>query len=77
MVLPLQGEQIVLALGHEPAIARLAQQCLFGLAWGILPALKRRWHPAKVEIGITTEDDIKCRSAMRSSPLRLWRRHQR
>ncbi|WP_439397677.1 MATE family efflux transporter [Bradyrhizobium sp. PMVTL-01] len=39
MVLPLQGEQIVLALGHEPAIARLAQQYLFGLAWGILPAL--------------------------------------
>ncbi|MGY3034116.1 hypothetical protein ACVIIV_003286 [Bradyrhizobium sp. USDA 4354] len=39
MVLSLQGEQIVLALGHEPAIARLAQQYLFGLAWGILPAL--------------------------------------
>ncbi|MBB4372942.1 MATE family multidrug resistance protein [Bradyrhizobium sp. cir1] len=39
MVLPLQGDQIVLALGYEPAIARLAQQYLFGLAWGILPAL--------------------------------------
>ncbi|WP_347340028.1 MATE family efflux transporter [Bradyrhizobium cajani] len=39
MVLPLQGEQIVLALGYEPAIARQAQQYLFGLASGILPAL--------------------------------------
>ncbi|MGY3538213.1 MATE family multidrug resistance protein [Bradyrhizobium sp. USDA 4515] len=39
MVLPVQGEQIVLALGQEPAIARLAQQYLLGLAWGILPAL--------------------------------------
>ncbi|WP_439397652.1 hypothetical protein ACRQ5Q_10915 [Bradyrhizobium sp. PMVTL-01] len=37
--LPGHGEQIVLALGHEPAIARLAQQYLFGLAWGILPTL--------------------------------------
>ncbi|WP_347341524.1 MATE family efflux transporter [Bradyrhizobium pachyrhizi] len=39
MILPVRGEQIVLALGHEPAIARLAQQYLLGLTWGILPAL--------------------------------------
>ncbi|MCC8977920.1 MATE family efflux transporter [Bradyrhizobium acaciae] len=39
IVLAVQGEQIVLALGQEPAIARLAQQYLFGLTWGILPAL--------------------------------------
>ncbi|WP_050626621.1 MATE family efflux transporter [Bradyrhizobium viridifuturi] len=39
VILPVRGEQIVLALGHEPAIARLAQQYLLGLTWGILPAL--------------------------------------
>ncbi|MET4121817.1 MATE family multidrug resistance protein [Bradyrhizobium sp. JR1.5] len=39
MALPVGGEQIVLALGHGPATARLAQQYLFGLAWGALPAL--------------------------------------
>lgn len=39
MVFPLRGEQILLMLGQSPAAARLAQQYLFGLAWGILPAL--------------------------------------
>jgi multidrug resistance protein, MATE family len=39
MVLPFRGEQILLALGQSPAVTPLAQQYLFGLAWGILPAL--------------------------------------
>ncbi|WP_454623572.1 MATE family efflux transporter [Bradyrhizobium cenepequi] len=39
MALPFRGEQILLALGQSAAAAQLAQQYLFGLAWGILPAL--------------------------------------
>jgi MATE family multidrug resistance protein len=39
MLFPLRGEQILLALGQEPATAHLAQRYLFGLAWGIAPAL--------------------------------------
>lgn len=39
MLLPLYGEHILLALGQVPATARLAQQYLSGLAWGIAPAL--------------------------------------
>src|SRR5439155_1372534 len=39
MVLPLYGEQILVTLGQAPATARLAQRYLFGLAWGITPAL--------------------------------------
>jgi len=39
MVFPLRGEQILLMLGQSPGAAHLAQQYLFGLAWGILPAL--------------------------------------
>src|SRR5712671_1188707 len=39
MVLPLYGERILLMLGQAPAIARLAQRYLEGLAWGITPAL--------------------------------------
>jgi multidrug resistance protein, MATE family len=39
MALPFRGEQMLLALGQAPAAASLAQQYLFGLAWGILPAL--------------------------------------
>jgi MATE family multidrug resistance protein len=39
MVLPLYGEQILLTLGQAPATAHLAQRYLFGLAWGIAPAL--------------------------------------
>jgi MATE family multidrug resistance protein len=39
MMLPLYGEQILLMLGQAPAVARLAQQYLKGLAWGITPAL--------------------------------------
>src|ERR1700736_683626 len=39
MMLPLYGEQILLMLGQAPAIARLAQRYLEGLAWGITPAL--------------------------------------
>ena len=39
MVLPLFGERILLALGQAAAIADLAQRYLFGLAWGITPAL--------------------------------------
>jgi multidrug resistance protein, MATE family len=39
MALPFRGEQILLALGQAPMAAQLAQQYLFGLAWGVLPAL--------------------------------------
>jgi len=39
MALPFRGERILLALGQAPMTAHLAQQYLFGLAWGILPAL--------------------------------------
>jgi MATE family multidrug resistance protein len=39
MMFPLYGEQILLALGQAPATAHLAQRYLFGLAWGITPAL--------------------------------------
>ncbi|MBR0932198.1 MATE family efflux transporter [Bradyrhizobium jicamae] len=39
MALPFHGEAILLALGQAPAAAHLAQQYLFGLVWGILPAL--------------------------------------
>jgi MATE family multidrug resistance protein len=39
MMLPLYGEQILLALGQVSATAHLAQQYLRGLAWGIAPAL--------------------------------------
>src|SRR5207237_1708810 len=39
MMFPLRGEQILLALGQAPASAHLAQHYLFGLAWGIAPAL--------------------------------------
>src|SRR6476646_4711116 len=39
MAFPLRREGILLLLGQAPATAHLAQQYLFGLAWGILPAL--------------------------------------
>jgi multidrug resistance protein, MATE family len=39
MLLPYYGEQILLALGQAPVTARLAQEYLLGLAWGIAPAL--------------------------------------
>src|ERR1700694_2021257 len=39
MAFPLRGEQILLALGQAPAAAHLAQQYLFGLAWGLAPAV--------------------------------------
>ena len=39
MAAPLRGEQILLALGQAPATAQLAQGYLFGLAWGVAPAL--------------------------------------
>src|SRR5437879_8536509 len=39
MAFPLRGDQILLALGQAPASVHLAQQYLFGLAWGIAPAL--------------------------------------
>ena len=39
MAFPLRGEKILLLLGQAPATAHLAQEYLFGLAWGILPAL--------------------------------------
>jgi multidrug resistance protein, MATE family len=39
MALPFRGEAILIALGQAPTAAGLAQQYLFGLAWGILPAL--------------------------------------
>ena len=34
MAFPLYGEQILVLLGQAPATAHLAQQYLFGLAWG-------------------------------------------
>ncbi|WP_346659372.1 MATE family efflux transporter [Bradyrhizobium sp. 141] len=34
-----RGEQILLAFGQAPDAARLAQQYLFGLDLGVLPAL--------------------------------------
>src|ERR1700710_2924199 len=39
MAFPLYGESILLTLGQGPATARLAQEYLFGLAWGVAPAL--------------------------------------
>ncbi len=39
MLFPLFGERILLALGQAPVTAHLAQQYLFGLVWGITPAL--------------------------------------
>lgn len=39
MAFALRGEQILLALGQAPDAARLAEQYLFGLAWGVAPAL--------------------------------------
>jgi multidrug resistance protein, MATE family len=39
MAFPLRGEQILLFLGQAPLPAHLAQQYLFGLAWGVAPAL--------------------------------------
>ena len=39
MVFPLRGEQILHALGQADEPARLAQQYLFGLVWGVAPAL--------------------------------------
>src|SRR4029079_19044980 len=39
MMLPLWGQQILLALGQAPDTAALAQQYLSGLAWGATPAL--------------------------------------
>src|SRR6266404_4065581 len=35
----LGGEAILLALGQAPTAAHLAQEYLFGLSWGIAPAL--------------------------------------
>ena len=39
MVFPLRGEQILQALGQASEPAHLAQQYLFGLVWGVAPAL--------------------------------------
>jgi MATE family multidrug resistance protein len=39
MASPLYGEEILLALGQAPHSAALAQRYLYGLAWGIAPAL--------------------------------------
>ena len=39
MAFPLYGEQILVMLGQAPVTAHLAQRYLFGLAWGIAPAL--------------------------------------
>ncbi|MBB4396547.1 hypothetical protein [Bradyrhizobium sp. ERR14] len=73
MVLPLQGEQIVLALGHEPAIARLAQQRLFGLAWRVLPALWflaiRSFMAAMAARTASAPFRDECRSAVHASVL--------
>ncbi|HVX78738.1 MAG TPA: MATE family efflux transporter [Bradyrhizobium sp.] len=39
MMFPLSGKHILLALGQQPAAAMLAQHYLFGLVWGVAPAL--------------------------------------
>ncbi|WP_247410314.1 MATE family efflux transporter [Bradyrhizobium sp. 150] len=39
MAFALRGEHILLALGQAPDESRLAQEYLFGLAWGVAPAL--------------------------------------
>src|SRR5258705_10808483 len=39
MLFPLAGEPMLFVLGQALGAARLAQQYLFGLAWGIAPAL--------------------------------------
>jgi multidrug resistance protein, MATE family len=39
MAFPLRGERILLALGQAETTSHLAQQYLFGLAWGVIPAL--------------------------------------
>jgi MATE family multidrug resistance protein len=39
MILPLRGEQILRALGQAEEPSHLAQQYLFGLVWGVAPAL--------------------------------------
>jgi len=39
MPFSLYGEPILLALGQAPTAARLAQHYLFGLVWGVTPAL--------------------------------------
>ena len=39
MACSLRGKQILLGLGQAPMPAHLAQQYLFGLAWGVAPAL--------------------------------------
>src|ERR1700681_769616 len=39
MALSLCGEPILLALGQAPVTAHLAQRYLWGLAWGVAPAL--------------------------------------
>jgi multidrug resistance protein, MATE family len=39
MAFPLHGQQILRALGQGTATSHLAQQYLFGLAWGVMPAL--------------------------------------
>src|ERR1700736_450108 len=39
MALSLYGEPILLALGQAPVTAHLAQRYLWGLAWGVAPAL--------------------------------------
>lgn len=39
MAFALHGEQILLAFGQASDVARLAQRYLFGLAWGVVPAL--------------------------------------
>ena len=39
MAFPLRGEQILHALGQAQSTSHLAQDYLFGLAWGVMPAL--------------------------------------
>ncbi len=39
MLFPVYGEKILLTLGQAPSTARLAQNYLCGLVWGVIPAL--------------------------------------
>jgi len=66
------GEDILLALGQAPAAAHLAQQYLFGLVWGVAPAL---WFMATaVSWARSTGRNRRCGSRWpRSQPTRCWR----
>ena len=72
MALPLRGEQILLALGQAPMAARLAQQYLFGLAWGIAAGAVVHCDPRLHERGQPAGADRSGSRLRRSRPMRCW-----